>query len=176
MWKSWILTIGILTSAGIIWYFYVTNTQDLPKATFTLTSAAFNNNEAIPQKYTCDGENISPELHWENLPKGTMRLALVVDDPDAAKKPSWIHWVIYNIPTDVSSLGEGAKVAFAHMPNDSGNKRYDGPCPPRGSGIHHYRFRLYALPKVIQHESPILEQIINPNIGVAELVGTYERK
>lgn len=176
--KIVITVIGTILIIGILWYFYTIKTQEKNILPFTLTSSAFNNNQPIPQKYTCDGENISPSLAWENPPKDTMRLALVVDDPDAPKKP-FIHWIMYNIPTDVQRLQEGAKAAFAHIANDLNHKSYDGPCPPKGDKAHRYQFKLYALQKVIQGEPKTFEEImpnLETSLGVATLVGTYERK
>ena len=90
-------------------------------AAFTLTSAAFKNNAAIPEKYSfnamgCTGENISPPLEWKNPPAGTKSFALMVHDPDAPTGSGWWHWVVYNIPADATSLPEGADGAAATLP------------------------------------------------------------
>ncbi|AFZ45601.1 phospholipid-binding protein, PBP family [Halothece sp. PCC 7418] len=105
-----------------------------------LTSPVFENNGIIPQKYTCQGNNINPPLMIRNIPNGTVSLALIIDDPDAPMK-TWDHWVMWNIKPvaeipENSALGEQGK-------NSWGNNHYGGPCPPNGT--HRYFFKLYAL-------------------------------
>lgn len=117
--------------------------------TFTLFSKSFGNGEPIPSKYTCDGDNLSPALSWSDLPENTHSMALIVDDPDAPVG-TFVHWVLYNIPINLSELREGV-TKTKHVSgigsqgiNDFHRTGYDGPCPPRGSD-HHYYFTLYAL-------------------------------
>ncbi|ORV06455.1 hypothetical protein AWB95_22175 [Mycobacterium celatum] len=110
-----------------------------------VSSPAFADNTQIPVEYSCKGRNVPPPLRWDNVPTGAQSLALVVDDPDA---PSglYIHWVVTGIPTATTELGPlppGASVSL----NSAGKPEYFGPCPPAGSGVHHYRFQLYALNK-----------------------------
>lgn len=152
-----------------------------------LTSKAFSHQGAIPVRYTCQGEDVSPPLSWAGLPPRTRSLALIVDDPDApdpaAPKRTWVHWVLYNLPSDVNGLAEG--VAAADLPpgtleglNDWQRKGYGGPCPPIGR--HRYFHKLYALDNVLPDlESPSkakLEQAMRGHIvGQAELIGTYEK-
>ena len=113
-----------------------------------LESTAFDANGLIPAKYTCDGEDISPPLIWDEVPKGTKSIVLIVDDPDAPGR-TFVHWVIYDIPATVRQLPEKIAAVKA-LPNggvqgtnDFGKLGYGGPCPP--SGIHRYFFKLYAL-------------------------------
>lgn len=126
-----------------------------PAAPFEMSSAAFAEGELIPPRYACTGEDISPELVWGNPPVGTVTLALLFDDPDAF---NWVHWLIYNIPAEVSELPEG-------MPSDTemadGSRQgqtswstvgYRGPCPPPGAP-HTYVFTLYALDTELALES-----------------------
>ena len=114
-----------------------------------LTSAAFNSGETIPDKYSCDGENISPPLSWDSVPEGTGALALIVDDPDAPAG-TFTHWLLYNLEPERLTLPEGASPEGdadelgLQGRNDFGNNRYEGPCPPAGPA-HTYYFRLYAL-------------------------------
>lgn len=117
-----------------------------------LTSAVFKNNGDIPPRYTCDGENISPPLLWTGVPERAQSLVLIVDDPDApdpaAPKRTWVHWVLYNIPSNAGSLAEncGPRGGFAEAldgNNDWGRTGYGGPCPPIGR--HRYFHKLYAL-------------------------------
>ncbi len=82
--------------------------------TLSLTSPGFTHEQAIPSAYTCDGDNTSPPLEWSGVPEGTRSLVLIVDDPDApdpkAPKRTWVHWVLYNIPTATSAC----RKAFSH--------------------------------------------------------------
>jgi Raf kinase inhibitor-like YbhB/YbcL family protein len=162
---------------------------------FTLTSPTFKNNGALPDKQAfnqmgCTGENSSPALAWANPPAGTKSFALMVHDPDAPTGSGWWHWVVYDIPADATSLPEGAGAeGGAALPKgakqgrtDFGTAAYGGPCPPPGSGKHHYNFTLYAL-KVDKLEVPdgasaaMLGFNANANaIGKAKLTGLYARK
>jgi Raf kinase inhibitor-like YbhB/YbcL family protein len=111
-----------------------------------LVSSAFADGSAIPRRFTCDGENLSPPLQWCGAPAGTRSLVLLCDDPDAPAV-TWHHWAVYDIPPTVTEPAEGAgqntkkKQAF----NDFRKADYGGPCPPHGHGPHHYHFRLLAL-------------------------------
>jgi Raf kinase inhibitor-like YbhB/YbcL family protein len=146
-------------------------------ATFALTSEAFNNGQAIPAEFTCDGANQPPALAWGEPPEGTRSFALVVDDPDA---PSGLfrHWGAYNIQASARSVPGSA----TQVVNDFGKPGYGGPCPPKGHGPHHYHFKLFALDverldlpgsaKIAQVESEAEKHVV----GRAELTGTYERK
>ncbi|WP_237054692.1 YbhB/YbcL family Raf kinase inhibitor-like protein [Microbulbifer sediminum] len=100
----------------------------------------------------CGGENLSPQLSWSGAPEGTRSYALMVYDPDAPTGSGWWHWVMFNIPADTTSLGEGAGTLknglvpeAIQVRNDYGSPGYGGACPPRGDGDHRYQFRLYAL-------------------------------
>ena len=81
--------------------------------TLRLESEAFSEGGAIPRKYTCEGEDISPPLAWAGIPDGAKSLVLIADDPDApdpkAPRMTWVHWVLYNIPADAGGLAEGVK-------------------------------------------------------------------
>ena len=111
---------------------------------FTLSSPAFTNGAEIPVKYTCDGNDVSPELEWMNPPEKTRSYALVVEDPDAPDG-TFTHWILYNLPAELSSLPEGAREPGASGQNDFEEVGYGGPCPPPGHGDHRYYFRLHAL-------------------------------
>jgi len=149
---------------------------------FQLKSPAFGNAEPIPQKYTADGENLSPPLEWSDPPPGTKSFALIVEDPDA---PSGVfrHWGIYNIMPARQQLPEGIggqkMEGLGAAINDFGEPRYGGPAPPKGHRTHHYRFRLAALD--VETLSPNMKvadlwrRAEKHKIGEAELVGTYAR-
>lgn len=115
----------------------------------TLFSTAFDDGGRIPERYTLEGEDLSPPLVWRGAPEATRSFALVCDDPDAPVCV-WHHWAIYDISPNVAGLDEGfsteASAAAVHQAiNDFGTAGYEGPCPPLGHGTHHYRFTLYAL-------------------------------
>lgn len=133
----------------------------------TLRSPAFEAGGAIPVKYTCDGENVSPPLEWQGMPDGTETLVLIFDDPDASTGPGgpFAHWVIYNIPNDTWRLYENYDPerleGAAQGKNSFGNTWYEGPCPPREER-HQYYFRLYALDTRLDIPAgPTREQIID---------------
>lgn len=116
-----------------------------------LLSSAIQNGEPIPQRFTCEGENISPELYWEGAPQETRSFVLILHDPDAPRDDGFTHWLLYDIPPTVTHIPEDisqqAPVAESGLQgkNDSGKLGYTGPCPP--SGRHRYFARLYALRK-----------------------------
>lgn len=114
-----------------------------------LTSSAFADGAAIPRKFTCDGEDVSPPLTWAGIPEGTKSLALICDDPDAPMG-TWVHWVVWGIPPSAPGLPEavppdsvlpgGIKQGLNSWPRTG----YGGPCPPPGDP-HRYYLKLYAL-------------------------------
>jgi hypothetical protein len=112
-----------------------------------ISSSAFAEGETIPQKYTCDGEDVSPPLSWSGIPEGTRSLLLIADDPDAPRG-TWVHWVLIDLPPDLQGLPEGSQGAGIDGKNNFGRQGYGGPCPPRGSN-HRYYFKLYALDKAL---------------------------
>lgn len=115
---------------------------DEPKD-LTVTSPAFGEGDPVPERFTCDGDDVSPPLAWTGAPSTTQALALVVDDPDAPGG-TYTHWVVLDIATYVKSTPEGAiPEAGIEIENSSGSPSYSGPCPPDGS--HDYRFTVYAL-------------------------------
>ena len=116
---------------------------------FTVISDAFEEGGQIPQKYTCDGEDLSPDLRWNTPPEGTRSIVIVADDPDAPGG-TFFHWTVINLPVDIRALAEMVGNATTlpegavHGQNGFGNNGYGGPCPPEGSK-HEYRFWVYAL-------------------------------
>ncbi len=117
---------------------------------FRIKSADFTEGGAIPKKYTCEGDDLSPEISWENAPAGTKSYALIVEDPDAPMG-TFTHWVVYDVPASTNRLVRGAgnqAVSKDNMKNghtDFGRTGYGGPCPPKGHGRHRYYFKLMAL-------------------------------
>ena len=154
---------------------------------FTLTSPSFRNNQPMPAKHSCEGVDASPALKWEGAPAAAKSFALICDDPDAPGG-SWVHWILYGIPASTTELPENiAKTeTVAALGNakqgmtDFGRVGYGGPCPPRGHGVHHYHFRLYALDTDLNLSARAsrrqLEAMMKGHIlAQAELVGTYQR-
>lgn len=146
------------------------------ETTMELTSEAFGEGGSIPVQHTCDGDNISPPLAWDDVPEGAAAFVLVVEDPDAG---GFVHWLLTDIPGDSRELPEGAGDAIG-MPghNDFGLSGWGGPCPP--SGEHRYVFTLYALSEPIQIEpnassQAVREAIAHRLIGEAQLTGVYAR-
>lgn len=111
-----------------------------------LVSSAFADGAAIPRRFTCDGENLSPPLPWSNAPKATRSFVMLCDDPDAPGG-TWHHWAAYDIPSSLTELADNAaqNAKTRQAVNDFRNAGYGGPCPPHGHGPHHYHFRLLAL-------------------------------
>lgn len=156
------------------------------------TSTAFGSGEPIPKKYTGDGQDVSPPLAWQEAPAGTRQWALICDDPDAPTDEPWVHWVIYGLPASVRSLPEGVKTT-AQLSDPKGALQgknswpdgrtvgYRGPAPPKGHGVHHYHFKLYALDAELKQspgltKNELLKAIDGKTLATGELVGTYERK
>jgi len=141
----------------------------------TITSPAFKNGESIPAKYTCDGTDINPPLRIEGVPKETVSLALIVDDPNAPKGV-WDHWLLWDIKP-VNEIKENSIPGTEGM-NDFKRQHWGGPCPP--SGEHRYLFKVYALDTLLKLESgsvkALLEKAMKGHIlAQGELVGLYSR-
>ena len=155
--------------------------------TLSISSPAFAHNGEIPSNYTCQGKDVSPPLEWAGIPENAASPVLIVDDPDApdpkAPKMTWVHWVLYNIPTSATGLPE--KVVSSDLPqgteegiNDWGRTGYGGPCPPIGR--HRYFHKLYALDKVIEGlqqptKADIEAAMQGHIIAQTELIGTYQK-
>ena len=145
-----------------------------------ISSPAFAPLEAIPQRHTSDGENVSPTVRWNKIPPETKQLALICHDPDAPLPQGFTHWTIYNIPSDIKAIAEGEGNKYTEGLNTSGNNGYTGPAPPKGHGVHHYYFWLYALNKALDlkpglSREELLDAIANFVTAQARLVGTYQR-
>jgi Raf kinase inhibitor-like YbhB/YbcL family protein len=154
---------------------------------FAIESSVFQHGGAIPRRYTCDAEDVSPPLRWSGAPDKTQSFALIVDDPDApdpaAPKRVYVHWVLYDVPTSVQSIDENGekrvvKTGARQGKNDWGRTGYGGPCPPIGR--HRYFFKLYALDAALGDlgtpAKKDLERAIQGHVlASAELMGTYQR-
>ena len=178
--------LGIVFLGLFIGVSYIMDTdQPAVKNGFKVVSSAFEPGGLIPQKYTCDGDNINPPLSIRNIPEGTQSLALIMDDPDIPEsiKASrgitvFDHWAVYSIPREVYEIEEG-KSPGADALNGAGKTGYTGPCPPDRE--HRYFFKVFAL------DTPALNFIKQPTraeleaamqghvVGTTELMGRYDR-
>jgi hypothetical protein len=145
---------------------------------FTLTSSAFNEGDAIPAKFTCDGANLVPPLVWSEPPQGTRSFALIVDDPDAPGG-TFTHWLVYDIPASAAGLADHS--LGKTLRNDFGRTGYGGPCPPSSHGPHRYVFTLYALDVPLLtlqgRTRDTLERALEAHtLASARLMGRYRRK
>lgn len=156
-----------------------------------VTSPAILQGRAIPKKYTGEGADVSPPLAWSGVPAAAKELALICDDPDAPQAEPWVHWVIYKIPADAKGLPEGMpRQPRLKEPEDAVQGKnswppdeaigYRGPLPPKGHGVHHYYFKLYALDAPLAAEpgldkKALLKQMRDHILAEGVLMGTYER-
>ncbi|MBN1588250.1 MAG: YbhB/YbcL family Raf kinase inhibitor-like protein [Pirellulales bacterium] len=157
-----------------------------------VTSTAFAEEERIADRYTGEGQDVSPPLSWSNLPEDAKELALICDDPDAPTDEPWVHWVIYKIPAHATGLPEGvprkARLKDTGMLQGQNSWStpakpslgYRGPIPPKGHGDHRYRFTLYALSGklVVQpgvSKKQLLSEMADHVLDTGKLVGLYSR-
>lgn len=168
--KIMILSAAVVLASGYLM------AEEKGGGTMRIASPAFQNNGAIPAKYTCEGEDINPELTISGIPKGTLSLALIVDDPDAPMG-TWVHWVVFDIP--VGEVIKENSVPGRLGVNTAGVMSFHGPCPP--TGAHRYFFKLYALDALLNLREGIrksdLEKAMQGHIlEQAELVGLYRKQ
>jgi Raf kinase inhibitor-like YbhB/YbcL family protein len=142
----------------------------------SVMSPTFENNQLIPAKYTCDGDDVNPPLAIEGIPEGTKTLALIVDDPDAPMG-TWDHWIVWNIPATTSKIAENTVPGTEGL-NDFRKRSYGGPCPP--SGTHRYFFKVYALDVKLDLSQTARKRDVEKAmqghvLAEGELVGLYRR-
>jgi hypothetical protein len=155
------------------------------KMEIKLYSSAFKEGNFIPASFSCEGANVSPQLHWRDAPKDVKSFTIIVDDPDAPGG-DFVHWVIYNIPGNLNELHEDVtpsrnipdEVMFGT--NGFGKISYGGPCPPAGKP-HRYFFKIYALDTVLHHletgatKQQLLSAMNSHIIAEGHLMGKYQR-
>ena len=156
---------------------------------FMLTSPSFQHGQEIPQRYTTEGDDLSPPLVWKDAPRGTKGFALIVDDPDAPDpnhpKRTFVHWILYDLPPDAAALEEGASRdtfprGTVEGENDYNQLGWAGPSPPIGR--HRYFFKLYALDTSLEglgggaSKQDLENAMMGHILATATLVGTYEKK
>lgn len=147
-----------------------------------LLSTDFSDTDLIPQKFSCQGENINPELHWVGSPVGTSAYVLLMEDPDVPRnlRPDglFIHWLVWNIPSSVTSIPQHSEPQGVPGMNTKNQVGYTGPCPP--DRIHRYYFRLYALDCELQLPSTatkgeVIKAMNGHVLDQAELMGRFEK-
>jgi Raf kinase inhibitor-like YbhB/YbcL family protein len=180
-----VLIVFLFLIVGFIAFWLSKNTPQKPanlvsqrNHTMQLTSSAFEDNQPIPTKYTCQGEGINPPVSFGDIPSDTKSLALIVDDPDAPSG-TFVHWVVWNMPPLTPGIEERKAPAGASEGlNGSGKSGYMGPCPP--SGEHHYHFKLYALDTLLSlpaesNETDVEAAMKDHILDQAEFIGTYKK-
>lgn len=146
-----------------------------------ITSPVFKNNETLPVKYTCEGDNINPPLKISGTPENAKSLILIVDDPDAPAG-LWTHWTAWNIDPKTTEISENSvPINSVEGITSFGNIGYGAPCPPKNSGTHRYFFKIYAIDHTLDLPTSItaeeLYKTIEPSIvDKAEIIGLYSRK
>ncbi len=166
-------------------YFSQTKTKS-KNMEMKIYSSAFKDGNFIPSKYTCEGANVSPQLHWNNVPKDVKSFAIIMHDIDAPGG-DFVHWVIYNIPGNLKELHEDVtpsrnvsdEVMFGT--NDFGKVGYSGPCPPPGKP-HHYFIQIFALDTILHHlesgstRQQLLKAMEGHILAEGKLMGKFRRE
>ena len=161
-----------------------TGSMEEGKMQLKVESTAFKQGQAMPARYTSDGSNVSPPLAWSGVPAQARSIALICDDPDAPRG-TWVHWVLFNLPANVTELSENIPAqetlsnGARHGRNDFGKFGYGGPAPP--SGTHRYFFRVYALDTQLDlpagaQRAELLAAMKGHIVAEGELMGTYSRR
>jgi len=174
-----VIPVSICLLAGISFVAPSGAEQERKKMAFHVSSNGFFKGQAIPEKYTCDGQNVSPPLKWTGAPQNTKTVALIVDDPDAPSG-TFTHWVLYDLPGKTSELAEGSPGSGKEGVNGFKKTGYGGPCPPPG-GAHRYFFHVYALDSESLGGAGLSKQDVTAAmtghiLAEGQLMGTYKRK
>src|SRR6266536_83279 len=149
-------------------------------AGIALRSSAFSDHDAIPGRYARDGDNVSPALHWSDVPEGTAELLLLCEDPDAPSG-TFLHWLVAGIDPTATGVGEGqTPPGGREWTNGFGETGWGGPQPPVGDDAHRYFFRLYALDRPAQLPAGPTAEDVHRAVDELALasgttVGTYQR-
>ncbi|MDR0787216.1 MAG: YbhB/YbcL family Raf kinase inhibitor-like protein [Gemmatimonadota bacterium] len=188
MWRNRLVVFGVaaLLLAGGTHL----NAQQRDIATIVVESPVLTAGGVVPADYTADGRDLSPPLTWRNLPAGTKRIAVLLEDRGVGNPPPFVHWVIYNIPGTAAGLPEGQPLQWAEaMPAELagavggrsgfGRSYYRGPAPPPGPA-HEYTFVVYALDSDVDfpaelNRAALLEAMDGHVIGKGEIVSSYQR-
>ena len=196
MWRAFLLIVAVGIIAFLVIIFSPDEkskqTMENNNSKFSITSSVFSNDDFIPQKFSCDGENINPPLLISGIPEGAVSLALLVDDPDIPQQfkdslsiDSFDHWTLFNIPVTGGELS----IDEGNIPNGSvvgensrGNDAYTGPCPPPDMEPteHRYFFKVYALDTQLSLDNNATKGDVKSAmdehiLAEAELVGRFDR-
>lgn len=149
-------------------------------ASIMLRSPIFKGGEPLPISCTADGQGDPPALAWDALPKDTVSLALICEDPDVPFPEPFVHWLVYAIPATTRAIATPLSSAAREGQNSTLKRGYTPAAPPPGHGLHHYHFQLFALDTVSQLEpdvgrSALLDHMRGHVLAWGELVGTYQR-
>ena len=153
------------------------------KMQLTSPVIGIDRNEAIPKKYTCDGESVNPPFTISNIPEGTASFAFIMEDIDVSHTVridgKWEHWLVWNIPPETTVIADGVPPHGVFGMNTNGTLGYDSPCPP--DGTHRYVFKLFALKKMLDlpegaSKQELLSAMEMKILDQAELIGTYYRQ
>lgn len=152
-----------------------------------LASPAFADGARLPERFTADGEGVSPPLFWTGVPEGTARLVLIVEDPDAPTPQPLVHALVWGLPRDgdlkegaIRPDGEGGADGSDVGRNSSMGEGWLPPDPPNGHGPHNYAFQLFALgPGADPGDNPgrgaVLRAMAGRVLAAGLLTGTYSR-
>lgn len=153
--------------------------EEMPKG-ITVTSTAFDAGDPVPERFSCEGENVPPPLAWTGVPAGTAELAVVIEDPDAPDG-IFVHWLVVGIDATAAGLGAaGVPPGAEVLPGSSDNPTYIGPCPPNDDGEHRYVFEVYALkaPPALDAATSALDKVRAIRAAATAggfLIGTFTR-
>jgi hypothetical protein len=177
--KITLIFIYIFLGAFFIFKIFQSNKNLIPNLPnhMQITSSAFESNQNIPAKYTCDGEKLSPPLSISGVPEKSKSLVLICDDPDAPNG-DFVHWLVWNIPTETTQIDEGQAPAGVEGTTSYNKTGYGSPCPP--SGTHRYFFKIFALDTELDldsvaKKSALLVEMKDHVLDQAETIGLYER-
>jgi len=156
---------------------FITESYGQWRKKMKLTSESFNHGEMMDKRFGYDHDNTLPQLSWSGVPKGTKSFAISCIDPDAPVG-DFVHWMVYNIPLDVTSIPEGGPIpaGIEEVVNDYRKPGYGGPCPP--SGTHRYYYTVYALRKdnlTMTTKHDFLRQTSEYTILKGQIMGKYNR-
>lgn len=180
------LMICLVLLLALLWVLsYQTMLGDTDTQNLTVSSSNFTDGQRLPIDFTCDGKDHSPQLSWGGIPNGVKSFSIICDDPDAPSK-TWVHWVVFNIPSRVNAFPEGisasslAAMGALQGNNDFNRLEWGGACPPKGHGVHHYFFTVYALDTLLDlpegsSRDQIDKAIEGHIVAQGKLMGTYSR-
>lgn len=148
------------------------------RRTIAVSSPAFQHGARLPESAGAAGGGVAPAITWRNVPPGTRSVVLLCEDPDAPAREPFVHWIVYGLPggdggVDPDRAREGL--------NGRGEEGFTGAAPPRGHGVHHYHFQVFALDAPLELEAgagraAVLDAMKGHVLGWGELMGTYETR